>query len=69
MGPADAVESLGRLAVALAIGLLVGLDRERAELRKAVSSFAGIRTFALISLAGALPMLLVEVTGICVPRR
>jgi uncharacterized membrane protein (DUF4010 family) len=64
MGPADAVESLGRLAVALAIGLLVGLDRERAELRKAVSSFAGIRTFALISLAGALPMLLVEVTGI-----
>jgi uncharacterized membrane protein (DUF4010 family) len=52
------LESLARLAVALLVGLLVGLDRERAELRKARPEFAGVRTFPLIALAGAIPMLL-----------
>ena len=37
-----------RLAVALGLGLLVGLQRERVD-----SVIAGIRTFALISLFGA----------------
>ena len=60
----DPLESLGRTAVALAIGLLIGLDRERAEQRKSLPLYAGIRTFALIALAGALPLLLVEAAGI-----
>jgi uncharacterized membrane protein (DUF4010 family) len=59
----DATSGLGRLAVALLIGLLVGLDRERAEVRKAREMFAGVRTFSLIAMAGCLPMLVVDRTG------
>lgn len=55
--------ALARLAVALLIGLLIGLDRERAEMRKAREEYAGVRTFPLIALAGCLPVLLWEVTG------
>jgi uncharacterized membrane protein (DUF4010 family) len=51
-------DGLQRLAVALLIGLLIGLDRERAELRKSHAEFAGVRTFPLVALAGAIPMLL-----------
>ncbi len=51
-------EALARLAVALLIGLLIGLDRERAEIRKARAEFAGVRTFALVALTGAVPALL-----------
>jgi uncharacterized membrane protein (DUF4010 family) len=46
-------DSLQSLAVALLVGLLIGLDRERAELRKKQPLFAGIRTFPLIALLGA----------------
>jgi uncharacterized membrane protein (DUF4010 family) len=46
-------ESLQSLAVALLVGLLIGLDRERAELRKNRELFAGIRTFPLIAMLGA----------------
>ena len=46
-------ESLQSLAVALLVGLLIGLDRERAEVRKGRQMFAGIRTFPLIALLGA----------------
>lgn len=46
-----------RLLVALLVGFLIGLDRERAELRKAHHLFAGVRTFPLIAVSGALPML------------
>jgi len=49
---------LERLLVALLVGLLIGLDRERAEVRKAHGEFAGVRTFPLIALAGCVPMLL-----------
>lgn len=49
---------LGPLAVALALGLLVGLQREWA-----VDEVAGIRTFALITLLGALAGLLAEPYG------
>jgi uncharacterized membrane protein YhiD involved in acid resistance len=41
-------EVMVRLALALALGLLIGLERERNKKE------AGIRTFALISLLGAL---------------
>lgn len=60
----DAPESLERLAVALAIGFLVGLDRERAEIRKDQGLLAGVRTFPLIALSGALSALLLDVAGV-----
>jgi uncharacterized membrane protein (DUF4010 family) len=47
-----------QLAVALGLGLLVGLQRERAE-----SAIAGIRTFALITLFGAVAARLGMVFG------
>ena len=54
---------LERLLVALMIGVLIGLDRERAEVRKARQIFAGVRTFPLVALAGAIPVLLVDRVG------
>lgn len=45
------------LAIAAGLGLLVGLQKERAE-----SPLAGLRTFALVSLAGAVAALLAEPT-------
>lgn len=50
--------ALARLAVALLVGLLAGLDRERAEDRKERQLFAGVRTFPMIAMAGCIPMLL-----------
>lgn len=47
-----------QLAVALLLGLLVGLQRERAS-----SQVAGIRTFALITLLGAISALVAETLG------
>jgi uncharacterized membrane protein (DUF4010 family) len=58
------VPSLEGVAVALLIGILVGLDRERAELRKGREGFAGVRTFPLIALVGAVGAVLMPVTGI-----
>jgi len=55
--------ALASLLVALLVGFLIGLDRERAEARKERSLFAGVRTFPLIALAGALAVLLVDVGG------
>jgi uncharacterized membrane protein YhiD involved in acid resistance len=46
-------DTLLRLAVALGLGLLIGLQREAADPQK----MAGIRTFPLIALTGALAML------------
>lgn len=57
------MEDLAPLLVALLVGLLIGLDRERAEVRKDRPLFAGVRTFPLIALAGALPVLLREELG------
>lgn len=59
----DPVVGLVRLAVALLVGLLVGLDRERAEVRKERPLFAGVRTFPMIALAGCVPMLLMPQAG------
>ena len=47
-----------QLAVALGLGLLVGLQRERVD-----SVIAGIRTFALISLLGAISAQLAKTYG------
>ncbi len=52
------LNALLRLGVALAIGLLIGLDRERAEDRKAQAEFAGVRTFPIIALVGCLGAML-----------
>ena len=57
------VAMLERLLVALLVGVLIGLDRERAEVRKARQIFAGVRTFPLVALCGAVPVLLVPQLG------
>jgi uncharacterized membrane protein (DUF4010 family) len=57
------VAMLERLLVALLVGVLIGLDRERAEVRKARQIFAGVRTFPLVALCGAVPVLMVEQMG------
>lgn len=56
-------DGLLRLMVALLVGLLIGLDRERSEERKPHGSFAGVRTFALIALAGCLASLVDRPAG------
>ncbi|CAG1004572.1 hypothetical protein PHYC_03153 [Phycisphaerales bacterium] len=51
-------ESIFNLGIALGLGLLVGLQRERAG-----SAIAGIRTFAIITLLGAAAAMLTEPLG------
>ncbi|WP_460733083.1 MgtC/SapB family protein [Lysobacter tyrosinilyticus] len=48
------IDELRGLAVALGIGLLVGIERERRARERAERRAAGVRTFALIALAGAI---------------
>jgi hypothetical protein len=50
--------TLLRLAIALALGLLVGMQRERVD-----SRIAGVRTFPLITLFGAVTALLAKELG------
>jgi uncharacterized membrane protein (DUF4010 family) len=57
-GLMDIPEIFQRMAVAVAVGLLVGLQRERSE-----SAIGGIRTFALIAMFGAICTLLAESFG------
>lgn len=47
------IATITRLGIALAIGMLVGLQREKSD-----PTLAGVRTFALIGLAGALTAML-----------
>jgi uncharacterized membrane protein (DUF4010 family) len=47
-----------RLAVALGIGLLLGLERERRKGSGPGRGYAGIRTFALVSLLGGVAMVI-----------
>jgi uncharacterized membrane protein (DUF4010 family) len=49
---------IGDLAIALGLGLLVGLQRERAE-----SALAGLRTFPLVTLLGSVCALVGKDTG------
>ena len=51
-----------RFGVALIIGILIGMEREHAK-PDDEKMFAGIRTFALLALAGCTGALLVDVTG------
>ena len=51
-------DALKRLLVALLVGLLIGVDRERAEERKQRKLFAGVRTFPLIAVVAAMLTLL-----------
>ena len=45
-------EALQRLAIALCIGMFIGLEREYAQVEKEGST-TGLRTMALVSLLGA----------------
>jgi uncharacterized membrane protein (DUF4010 family) len=53
-------DTLTSLALALGLGLLIGVDRERRKGSGPTRHFAGIRTFALVSLAGAVAQLLAQ---------
>lgn len=46
-------DTLASLALALGLGLLIGVDRERRKGSGSTRHFAGIRTFSLVALAGA----------------
>ena len=54
----NGIETLPQFLTSLAIGLLIGLERERKE-----SAKAGLRTFALVSLFGTLIAMLTDKTG------
>lgn len=54
-------DTLIGLAVALGIGLLIGTERERNKGQGANRAIAGVRTFALTSLAGAIALSIGEV--------
>ena len=53
-----AEETWLRLAIALGIGLLIGIERERRKGEGPARSVAGIRTFAVVALLGAVSVLL-----------
>lgn len=50
-----------RFAVALVIGILIGLERENAAQDRGAKIFAGVRTFALVALAGCAGAMLSDV--------
>jgi uncharacterized membrane protein (DUF4010 family) len=56
----DPLEMALRLAAALGLGVLLGLERERA---KTAGSFAGVRTFGLLALSGGVAAYLESVLG------
>ncbi len=58
------LEPWWRFAVALLIGALIGLEREFVQQKMGEEDFAGIRTFSLMSLLGAIGAYLVEDFGI-----
>src|SRR5262249_47907907 len=62
-GGRRSMPALASLLVALLVGFLIGLDRERSEARKERALFAGVRTFPLIALTGAFSVLLLDVGG------
>src|SRR5258705_9464776 len=52
------------LLVALLVGFLIGLERERTDSLRQPHLFAGVRTFSLLALAGAVPALMLEHWGV-----
>ena len=63
----DVDRTMGRLGVALAIGLLVGLQRQFAKQGDDDDLFAGVRTFALVGMAGGLSATLAIASGSAIP--
>lgn len=62
----QSLEPWWRFGVALLIGALIGLEREYVQQRTGESEFAGIRTFALLSITGAIGAYLTDRFGILV---
>jgi len=60
------LDFLIRLAVAIGIGAIIGLEREFSALHEKVGSFAGIRTFVLVTLLGFSAAMLYQIMGIWV---
>ncbi|MGD9002467.1 MAG: MgtC/SapB family protein [Anaerolineae bacterium] len=58
------VEPWWRFAAAILIGALIGLEREFVQQREGEPDFAGIRTFSLMALLGAVAAFLTEPYGI-----
>jgi len=56
-------ELLGRFAIALLVGVLIGMEREHTRLEEEVKAFAGVRTFPLIGLLGCAAALLSDQTA------
>ncbi len=52
------LELVKNFLIAVALGALIGLEREMAQAKRKFKAFAGIRTFTLIALFGALAALL-----------
>lgn len=63
-GDASLLNAAKGIGVALLVGLLIGLDRERTEKRDNLPRLGGVRTFPLIALLGALSSLLWPVMGL-----
>lgn len=53
-------DTLSSLALALGLGLLIGVDRERRKGTGPSRQFAGIRTFSIVSLAGGAAQLIAQ---------
>jgi uncharacterized membrane protein (DUF4010 family) len=60
-------ETLVSVAVAVAAGSLLGVEREQAQRAEGQSDFGGIRTFPLIALVGAAGMILRPAAGLWLP--
>ena len=58
MPPVEPYENHLSLATALAVGLLIGLEREQSRTDRSGSSFAGVRTYPIFALVGALATML-----------
>lgn len=54
----EAYENHFSLATAIAVGLLIGLEREQSKLEHKGSSIAGVRTYPIFALVGALATML-----------
>lgn len=66
MDIAPHLEPWWRFAAAILIGALIGLEREFVQQRSGDADFAGIRTFSLITLVGAVTAYLSQQLGILV---
>jgi uncharacterized membrane protein (DUF4010 family) len=63
---APPLASVVGVVVALGMGLLIGAERERRKRERAPRAAAGIRTFALVALSGAVAMDAAGATGLAV---